>query len=120
QMLAASREIPLSYYHPKKKLIFPIKGNFLVLNGHEFYELAHKYEWSQHYGYDIVGLGPNWELTKVPDAYRSEDYVTYATREILSPADGTVVYARNNDVPDDMLAKDYLRKMPDPISAIGG
>jgi murein DD-endopeptidase MepM/ murein hydrolase activator NlpD len=120
QLLAVRREIPLSYYHPKKKLIFPIKGNFIVLDGHEFYELGHKYEWSQHYGYDIVGLGPDWELTKVADAHQSEDYLTYATREILSPADGTVVYARNNDVPDDMLAKDYLRKMPDPISAIGG
>jgi hypothetical protein len=113
-----SEDIPLQYYHQKAKLIFPIRGNFMVMNGHEFYELAHKYERSQHYAYDIVGLGPNFELTKTSGT-KSGDFYTYATREVLSPADGTVVYARNNDVPDDMQPAQYLR-LPDPIYAIAG
>jgi murein DD-endopeptidase MepM/ murein hydrolase activator NlpD/outer membrane lipoprotein-sorting protein len=119
ETIDATKDIPLTHYKQTAKLIFPIKGNFIVPNGHEFYELAHKYEWSQQYAYDIVGLGPNFELKK-DTGTKSEDFVTYATREILAPADGTVVYARNNDVPDDMRPEDYLRAMPDPISAIGG
>jgi murein DD-endopeptidase MepM/ murein hydrolase activator NlpD len=119
QTVSASKEIPLTYYQQKAKLIFPVRGNFMVVNGHEFYELGHKYEWSQHYGYDIVGLGPDFELVK-NGGKKNEDFVAYATREILAPADGTVVYARNNDVPDDMSSKLYLSTMPDPITAIGG
>jgi len=116
--ISRSREIPLTHYAQKTKLIFPIKGKCIVTDGHEFYELAHKYEWSQHYAYDIVGLGQNFEL-KNKEGRVSENFVTYASREILAPADGTVVYARN-DVPDDMSSIDYLRNMPDPIYAIGG
>jgi Peptidase family M23 len=114
--LRKSLTISLTYYHLKRKYIFPLTGKFVVLNGHEFYELGHKYEWSQHYAYDIFGVGPNLELAK-NDGENPEDFFGWG-REIVAPADGVVVYARN-DVPNMMAPKDYL-KLPDSQWAIGG
>jgi len=114
--LRATLDIPLERYQPKTKLIFPIKGNFIVMIGHEFYELSHKYEWSQHFAYDIVGLGPTLDLAR-NQARRIDDWATFG-REIFAPADGIVVYTRN-DVPDMMPPAEYL-KLPDPQWAIGG
>jgi hypothetical protein len=108
--------IPVSTYQLRKKYIFPIKGNFIVTTGHAFNELGHTYEWSQHFAYDIVGLGPHFEMFK-GDGRKPEDYATWG-REIIAPADGVVVYARN-DVPNMAQPKDFL-KLPDPQWAIGG
>jgi len=89
-------EIPLMRYEQKTKLIFPIKGKFLIGMAHDFNE-PHTDGRSQHYAYDIEGTGPHWEVTRNGGA-RNEDIYTWG-REIIAPADGTVVYARN-DVPD--------------------
>lgn len=113
----ANLEIPVTIYRPTAKLIFPVKGKAVVTTGHEFYELEHKYEWSQQFGIDIVALGDNFELAR-NDGLRNEDYVGFATREILAPAAGEVVYARN-DVPDGRVKAEYL-KMKDGITAIAG
>jgi murein DD-endopeptidase MepM/ murein hydrolase activator NlpD len=68
---------------------------------HDFNE-PHANGRSQHYAYDIVGTGPHWEITRNEitgtTAPRNEDIYTWG-REIIAPAEGTVVYARN-DVPD--------------------
>ncbi len=114
--LQQSLVIPVSNYQLKKQYIFPIKGNFIVTTGHEFYELGHTYEWSQHFAFDIVGLGPNLEIFK-SDGRRPEDYYTWG-REVIAPADGIVVYARN-DVPNMAPPKEFL-KLPDSQWAIGG
>jgi hypothetical protein len=111
-----SLDIPLTNYELKKKYIFPVKGKFIVLDGHEFYELGHTYEWSQHFSYDILGVGPNLELAK-NNGKSPEDFFGWG-REIVAPADGVVAYARN-DVPNMMMPKDYL-KLRDPHWAIGG
>jgi hypothetical protein len=114
--LTQSLSIPLTYYQLKHDYIFPLRGNFIVLDGHEYYELGHAYEWSQHYAYDVLGLGPNFELY----AQGKEGCSAYYgfEREILAPADGVVAYARD-DVPDMMPIEEYL-KLPDPQYAIGG
>jgi hypothetical protein len=114
--LQESLEIPLAHYQPKHKLIFPIKGKFVALGGHEFYEVGHTYEWSQHYAYDIVGLGPNLELAR-NDARIPQDFYGWGV-EVLAPADGEVTYARN-DVPNMMPLRDFL-KLPEPEWAICG
>jgi len=119
ETLHASKEISLARYIQKAKLLFPLRGNFMVTDGHEFYETAHTYEWSQHYAYDIVGLGPNFELKRGPGS-ENGDFVGYAHTEIIAPADGTVVYARNNDVPDRLTQRGYLVTLPDPKTAVGG
>lgn len=119
ETLHASEDIPLASYTQKSKLIFPIRGNFIVANGHEFYETGHSYEWSQHYGYDIVALGPNFEVKRGPGS-KNEDFVGYAHTEVIAPADGMIVYARNNDVPDTLTKRGFLATLPDPKTAIGG
>src|SRR6266446_3210226 len=94
-------DIPLLHYEQKTRLIFPIKGKFVIAMGHAFNE-PHADGRSQHFAYDIVGTGPHWEITRNETAGsagpRNKDIYTWG-REIVCPADGTVVYARN-DVPD--------------------
>ena len=99
---ASSRlEIPLLRYEQKIRLIFPIKGKFVIAMGHAFNE-PHADGRSQHFAYDILGTGPHWEITRHEttgnEGPRNEDIYTWG-REIVAPADGTVVYARN-DVSD--------------------
>jgi hypothetical protein len=116
EKLVKSLEVPLSYYHQKHKLIFPIKGKFIITGAHDYYTLGHVYERSQHYAYDIEGLGPNLEFAR-NDARVAEDYIGWG-REVISPADGTVVYARN-DVSNTATPREYL-KLSDPQFAICG
>ncbi len=89
-------EIPLLRYEQKTKLTFPIKGKFVVVLGHDFNE-PHSLGRSQHFAYDIFGTGPHWEITRNSGA-ANDDFYTWG-REVIAPADGVVVYARN-DVPD--------------------
>ena len=89
-------DIPLLRYEQKTKLTFPIKGKFMVVLGHDFNE-PHSLGRSQHFAYDIFGMGPHWEITRNGGA-KVADFCTWG-REVIAPADGVVVYARN-DVPD--------------------
>ena len=118
QPVLATIDVPIETYKPKNDLIFPVRGNFIVRGGHDLHELGHTYEWSQHFAYDLVCLGPNFELGSGGTLDRSQDYVAFGECEILAPADGTVIFARN-DVPDDRLPAEYL-EMPNPLWAIGG
>ena len=89
-------DIPLLRYEQKTKLLFPMRGKFMVVLGHDFNE-AHSLGRSQHFAYDIFGMGPHWEITRNGGATMA-DFCTWG-REVIAPADGVVVYARN-DVPD--------------------
>lgn len=89
-------DVPLLRYEQKAKLVFPMKGKFMVVLGHDFNE-PHSQGRSQHFAYDIFGLGPHWEITRNGGATNA-DFNTWG-REVIAPADGVVVYARN-DVPD--------------------
>jgi murein DD-endopeptidase MepM/ murein hydrolase activator NlpD len=121
-------EIPVQRYRPKSDLIFPLRGNFMVLGGHDFNE-PHKGEWSQHYALDIVALGEHFELTRGSgvssgegSGRTNEDFVTWGA-QVLAPADGVVVFARN-DVPDNprpgTIDLSSLGQLPDPVNAIAG
>ena len=110
-------EIPLLRYQQKTKLVFPMKGKFMVVRGHDFNE-PHSFGRSQHFAYDIFGMGPHWEITRNGGATMA-DFCTWG-REVIAPADGVVVYARN-DVPDqpqpgtvDLSIHEHL---PDPAYA---
>jgi murein DD-endopeptidase MepM/ murein hydrolase activator NlpD/outer membrane lipoprotein-sorting protein len=112
--------IPVEAYDQKTKLIFPIKGNFIVAGAHDFNE-AHSDEWSQHYAYDIVGLGPNFELKK-NGGKTNEDFYTWR-KEVIAPADGVIVFSRN-DVPENtqpgVIDNKVFMSMPNPMYAVGG
>lgn len=120
EKIQKSIDIPVETYEQKAELLFPIKGKFMVGGGHDFNE-PHKQEWSQHYAYDIIGLGPNYEFIK-GDGKKNEDFYMYGI-EVIAPADGKVTYARN-DVPDNqspgVIDRDVFMKMPDPINAFSG
>jgi len=120
EKIQKSIDIPVEVYEQKTELLFPIKGKFMVGGGHDFNE-PHKGEWSQHYAYDIICLGPHYEFIKT-DGSTNEDFYAYGM-EIIAPADGKVVFARN-DVPDNKkpgkIDSDVFMKMSDPIRAFPG
>jgi murein DD-endopeptidase MepM/ murein hydrolase activator NlpD len=120
ETVSKSLEIPVTDYVQKTKLIFPLKGTFVVAGGHDFNE-EHKGEWSQQYAYDILALGPHYEIAKT-NGETNEDFFAWG-REIIAPADGTVVYARN-DVQDNprpgVILVNVFVKMPEPMWAVAG
>ncbi|HYM81279.1 MAG TPA: M23 family metallopeptidase [Candidatus Limnocylindria bacterium] len=113
--------IPVTEYRPATRLVFPLKGSFLVTNGHTFDRVAGHHEWSQQYAYDVMGLGERGELVK-RDGATNEDFMGWG-REILAPAAGRVVSARN-DVPDNskpgVFEGKNLIELPNPDMAITG
>ena len=112
-------EIPVSIYVQKTKLLFPLRGEFIVVNGNVTDE-GHQ-EWSQQFAYDIAGLGPHLELVRT-NGETIEDFYGWG-REVLAPADGVVTYSRK-DVPDNarlgVIDIELLKKLPDPMWAVGG
>lgn len=113
-------DLPLSRYEPRTDLIFPLAGRFVIAAGHAADE-DHPGAWSQDFADDIIALGERFEVMREPDGMTNESVVTWRA-EILAPAAGTVVYARN-DVPDNPVGEFDLRallQLPDPINAIGG
>jgi murein DD-endopeptidase MepM/ murein hydrolase activator NlpD len=112
-------EIPISTYVARTRLIFPIKGFFTVING-AVTDRGHS-EWSQYFAYDITGLGPHLEVVR-SNGETDDDYFGWG-REVIAPAHGLVVYARN-DVADNpkpgVVDHDALAVMTDPMWAAGG
>lgn len=113
-------EIPLMRYQQRARLLFPLRGRFLIVQGHDFNE-PHSRGWSQQFAYDIVSVGPNFEIAR-NNGRANQDFFTWG-QEVLTPADGTVVYARN-DVPDNRapgtIDRDAFMRLPDPMNAIPG
>ena len=118
--LERTLEIPLERYEQQTELLLPLEGRFVVAGGHAFNE-DHRHERSQFYADDILGLGPEYQLVRA-DGATNEDYYTWG-REIVAPAGGKVVYARN-DVPDNprpgVIEAERFLSLPDPLHAIGG
>jgi hypothetical protein len=111
--------VPIASYIPKTKLVFPLRGNFVVVNGGVL-ENGHG-ERSQQFAYDILALGPHFELIR-SDAKTNADFIGWG-RRVISPADGTVTYARN-DVPDnpqpEKVEKELFLSRQEPMWAVGG
>ena len=115
-------KIPIQYYHQKAVLSFPFQGHgiigqdYVTSGGHGGHG-----DFSNEFGIDIDGLDQN-------DGELSDDNQNAADagwgREILAPASGTVVYARN-DVPDNPHpgaepGADYYKPLHDPVNAFAG
>jgi murein DD-endopeptidase MepM/ murein hydrolase activator NlpD len=117
---ATSLEVPVGHYVQKTKLLFPLRGDFLVVTGHGTAPQGHE-ERSQLYAYDIVGLGPHLELL-TGDGSKNADFVGFG-KDVLAPAAGVVAYARN-DVDDNPSTGsqdfDKLLALPDPPWGVGG
>ncbi len=117
---SAELEIPVTVYVPKTKLRFPLAGDFVVVVGH-LNDDGHN-EWSQMYADDILPMGPHAELLVKGDGSANEDYYGWG-REVLAPAAGTVVRARN-DVPTQphpgSIDKSTFIRLPEPTWAAVG
>lgn len=113
-----TKEVPISTYVPKNEYIFPIKGPGIVTQG--MWNNGGHSGYPNQYAIDVNGLTPNYGAMHKD----SEDLDAYATwgRQVIAPADGQVVYARN-DVPDNLpgtAAESTYSKLPDPMHATAG
>jgi murein DD-endopeptidase MepM/ murein hydrolase activator NlpD len=117
---ASTLEVPIADYAQKTKLLFPLKGDFLVVTGHVSAPAGHE-ERSQQFAYDIVGLGPHLELLTGPGTSNT-DFVSFGW-PVMAPAAGTVTYARN-DVDENGAGGNQdvakLLALPDPPWGVGG
>jgi murein DD-endopeptidase MepM/ murein hydrolase activator NlpD len=114
--------IPVGYYHQRTTLDFPIRGHgiigqdFVTNGGHGGHG-----DFSDEFGIDIDGLDQNdGELS---DANENAADAGWG-REILAPAAGTVVYARNdvptNPHPGEAPGEDWYSSLHDPVNAGAG
>lgn len=117
--LRRTLEVPVTYYRQKAKLVFPLKGPFMVTRGHVT-DGGHA-EWSQHYAYDVMGLGPHYKPVRT-NGETNEDFYGWG-QEVVAPGDGVVTYARD-DVPDNRKPgereRELLLKLPEPRWAVAG
>ena len=111
--------IPIRYYQQKTTLIVPFHGHGIV--GQDWITTGGHHQFSNGFGIDLDGLdAKDGELS---DANENASDAGWG-REILAPAGGTVVYARN-DVPDNphpgkSPGDDYYRPLHDPVTAYAG
>jgi hypothetical protein len=117
--LSRDLEIPLSSYQQKTKLVFPFVGNGLITQG-TINDSGHN-AFANQYAIDVIGLTPLY----APETCDEDLNSCYAGwgREIIAPADGVVVYARN-DVPDNPTTggpdMKFLGSLHDPVDAVVG
>jgi biotin carboxyl carrier protein len=113
--------IPIRYYQQKTSLAFPFRGKGIVrqdwiTNG------GHGGVWNA-YAVDLGGLDQNY-AAQLNDANENASDAGWG-REILAPAAGTVVYARN-DVPtnphpgEEPDFNSWYRSLHDPVMAYAG
>jgi len=112
--------IPIRYYQQKTSLTFPIRGKGVIgqdwiTNG------GHGGFWNA-FAIDIDGLDQNYAAQQ-NDANENASDAGWG-REILAPAAGTVVYARNdvptNPHPGEEPGDNWYRALHDPVMAYAG
>lgn len=114
--------IPIRYYQQKTTLTLPFRGHgvvgqdFVTNGGHGGHG-----DFSTEFAVDIDGLDQNYgELSNARENASDAGW----GREILSPAAGTVVYARNdvptNPHPGGEPGDDWYKALHDPVNASAG
>jgi len=112
--------VPIRYYQQKTSLTCPIRGKGVIgqdwiTNG------GHGGFWNA-FAIDIDGLDQNY-AAQLNDANENAADAGWG-REILAPAAGTVVYARNdvptNPHPGEEPGDDWYRALHDPVLAYAG
>jgi hypothetical protein len=111
--------IPIRYYQQKTVLIFPIRGHGII--GQDYVTNGGHRDFWNGFGLDIDGLDQkDGELSDADENAADAGW----GRDILAPAAGTVVYARN-DVPNTPQyavepGADYYKPLHDPVLAYAG
>jgi hypothetical protein len=111
--------IPIQYYQQKTALTFPIRGHGII--GQDYVTNGGHGGFWNAFAIDIDGLDQNdGELS---DANENAADAGWG-REILAPAAGTVVYARNdvptNPHPGEEPGDNWYRPLHDPVMAYAG
>ena len=96
RVMTASRVVPIESYAQKTHLLFPFRGKGIILQAGAM-NGGHRNR-SGEYALDATGLDDAWSPTKPGDGKKNSDYPGFG-RDIIAPADGVVVHARN-DRPD--------------------
>jgi len=113
-----SIDVPLTEYAQKTSLVFPLKAPSIVTQG-QFNNLGHAGH-SNQFAIDVMAL--NKEYGPMVDGKDGNDqFVAFGT-EVVAPAAGKVVYARN-DVPDNPPDTDPVTvysKVHDALMATAG
>ena len=113
-------KIPIRTYQQKTTLIVPIRGRGII--GQDWITNGGHNGYFGDFAIDIDGLGKNYE-GQLNDANENGSDMGWG-RELLAPAAGTVVYARN-DVPDNAHPGkrpdwDWYVPLHDPAQAYEG
>jgi len=114
-----SLSIPIQYYQQKTALIVPFRGHGIVGND-RITSGGHK-DFSNAFAIDLDGLD---QLDgDISEANENEADAGYG-REIIAPAAGTVVFARNdvptNPRPGQEPGDNWYRALHDPVEAYAG
>jgi hypothetical protein len=115
---SASIDVPVTAYQQKTTLIFPMVGPAIINQG--MWNNGGHSGYGNQFALDVMGLTPNYAAMNND----SDELTAYATwgREVIAPADGTVVYSRN-DVPDNgpnVSPESVYAKLDDPLQATAG
>ena len=111
-------KIPIQTYKQKTSLIFPFRGRGRI--GQDWITNGGHGGIFADFAIDVIGLDQNY-AAQINDSNTNEASVGWG-REIIAPAAGTVVYARN-DVPNNTGGRPDLSSyagLPDPAKAYGG
>jgi hypothetical protein len=112
-------KIPIAYYQQKTALIVPFRGHGIV--GQDWITSGGHKGFSNAFAIDLDGLDQN--DGEISDANENAADAGYG-REILAPAAGTVVYARNdvptNAHPGEEPGDNWYRPLHDPVMAYAG
>jgi hypothetical protein len=111
--------IPIRYYQQKTALIAPFRGHGIV--GQDWVTSGGHRDFSTGFAVDLDGLDQkDGELSEANENAADAGW----NREILAPAAGTVVYARNdvpnNPRPDQEPDSNFYRPLHDPVMAYAG
>lgn len=111
--------IPIQYYQQKTVLMVPFRGHGIV--GQDWITSGGHGGFSNAFATDLDGLNEkDGELSDGNELTADAGY----GREIIAPAAGTVVYARN-DVPENLHpgtepGEDFYKPLHDPVDAYAG
>ncbi|MBN2542724.1 M23 family metallopeptidase [bacterium] len=89
KFLYSSKRFSIIKYENKQKLLFPLRGTWLVCNNFDYF-LAHRRCWSQEFAIDLIQIKSGGKMFSNIEAECNEDWVCYG-QKVLAPADGVVV-----------------------------
>lgn len=113
-----TRDIPIGEYQQKTQFIFPIRGPGIVTQG--MWNNGGHSGYGNQYAIDVNALTANY-AAMLKDSESMDAFATWG-REVIAPAEGEVVYVRN-DVPDNgpgTNPESIFPKLSEPMLATAG